>query len=250
MDPLTQVIELLRPKALLWKHIEGHDDWAIRFPQESGVVFGFITAGSCYLEMQGIEPTLLCAGDYLLLAAPPSWVLRSGNAAVPVDFEMAHADQHRSITAVGDGMGPDICRITGGHFVFETANGDLLAGLLSPVVHFRSSAGATCRLRLALRELHADVRRDWTVRALASCAGISRSVFAERFNRIVGVTPIDYLLNWRMALAKDALQFSNRPLADIALAIGYQSANAFSTAFSRVVGSSPAKYSARRSRLR
>jgi AraC-like DNA-binding protein len=98
----------------------------------------------------------------------------------------------------------------------------------------------------ALRAMHGDVRRCWTVAQLASVAGISRSVFADRFSRVVGMSPMHYLLHWRMALAKDALRAGTSPLAQVAFACGYQSVSAFSTAFSRIVGCSPAKYATAR----
>jgi AraC-like DNA-binding protein len=71
-------------------------------------------------------------------------------------------------------------------------------------------------------------------------------VLAERFTRIVGLPPIDYLLRWRMALAKDALRGGELRLAQVAFACGYQSASAFSTAFTRTVGCSPGRYAAGR----
>ena len=98
----------------------------------------------------------------------------------------------------------------------------------------------------ALRALHADITRQWTVQQLADVAGSSRSAFAERFNRIVGMPPIDYLTHWRMALAKDALRSGAGRLSELAFACGYQSASAFSTTFSRVVGCSPARDAAER----
>jgi AraC-like DNA-binding protein len=98
----------------------------------------------------------------------------------------------------------------------------------------------------ALRALHADITRQWTVRQLADIAGSSRSVFAERSHRIVGMPPIDYLTHWRIALAKDALRSGAGRLDEVAFACGYQSASAFSTAFNRVVGCSPARYAAER----
>jgi AraC-like DNA-binding protein len=112
-------------------------------------------------------------------------------------------------------------------------------------VHSGLLAGLADRhLAAALRALHADSRRSWTVAELASAAGISRSVFAERFSRIVGMPPIDYIRHWRMALAKDALRSGASRLAEVAFECGYESVSAFSTAFSRTVGCSPAKYAA------
>jgi AraC-like DNA-binding protein len=80
---------------------------------------------------------------------------------------------------------------------------------------------------------------------LTDVAGTSRSEFAECFNRIVGMPPMDYLMRWRMAPAKDALR-SGDGRAEIVFASGYQSASAFSTAFSRVTGCSPTRYATER----
>ena len=92
---------------------------------------------------------------------------------------------------------------------------------------------ADARLAPALRELHGQVERSWTVTQLARAAALSRSAFFERFTRTVGVPPMEYLLAWRMALAKDLLTRGELALAEIAERIGYGSASSFSTAFSR-----------------
>jgi AraC-like DNA-binding protein len=98
------------------------------------------------------------------------------------------------------------------------------------------------QLARAIGEIHADVRRGWTIAELAQRAGMSRSAFARRFSQAVGLAPVEYLLRWRMALAKDALRHSRGSLEDIAEQIGYQSASAFSTAFSQRVGCPPREY--------
>lgn len=94
----------------------------------------------------------------------------------------------------------------------------------------------------AIQAMHADVSHRWTVAALASHAGMSRSSFAARFAATVGLSPIDYLLRWRMALAKDALRSGRMKLAKVAELIGYESVNAFSTAFTRTVGRPPSSF--------
>jgi AraC-like DNA-binding protein len=71
---------------------------------------------------------------------------------------------------------------------------------------------------------------------------MSRSAFASRFVQLVGVPPIEYLANWRMALAKSALASSEVPMTDIAEIAGYRSVSAFSTAFKRETGLSPTLY--------
>jgi AraC-like DNA-binding protein len=101
---------------------------------------------------------------------------------------------------------------------------------------------ADANLANALRCIHADVARDWTVGELARHAGLSRSAFSDRFTHKVGTPPMEYLIQWRMALAKDMLQREPMPLEEVAAAIGYESASAFSTAFRRRVGRPPSQF--------
>jgi len=96
----------------------------------------------------------------------------------------------------------------------------------------------------ALRAMHADVARRWTVEALAARAGMSRSSFAARFASVVGLPPIDYLLDWRMALAKCHLRGDNGTLSQIAELVGYSSVSAFSAAFTKRVGCPPSIFAA------
>ena len=98
------------------------------------------------------------------------------------------------------------------------------------------------RLGVAIRRMHESPRRVWTVAQLAREAALSRSAFFERFSRAVGVAPMEYLLAWRMALAKNMLRQNEGGVAEIAGRVGYGSASAFSVAFTRHVGLPPARY--------
>jgi AraC-like DNA-binding protein len=98
------------------------------------------------------------------------------------------------------------------------------------------------RLAIAMREMHADPARSWTVAALAKKAALSRSAFFERFTRAVGMAPMEYLMAWRMALAKDLLRREGVALEEVAGRVGYSSASTFSTAFSRHVGQPPGRF--------
>ncbi|HEX7890786.1 MAG TPA: AraC family transcriptional regulator [Ramlibacter sp.] len=100
---------------------------------------------------------------------------------------------------------------------------------------------ADARVAAALRLMHRDPSRSWTVEELAGKAALSRSAFFDRFSRAVGMPPMEYLLAWRMALAKDLLR-RDVALADVAERVGYGSASTFSTAFSRHVGRPPGRY--------
>jgi AraC-like DNA-binding protein len=98
------------------------------------------------------------------------------------------------------------------------------------------------RLAAAIRRMHEAPTRAWTVAQLAKEAALSRSAFFERFRRAVGVTPMEYLLSWRMALAKRLLRRNEVGIADVAERVGYSSASTFSVAFTRFVGMPPTRY--------
>lgn len=93
-----------------------------------------------------------------------------------------------------------------------------------------------------LTSLHGDPARRWSVDELARLANLSRSAFASRFKDIVGVAPMEYLTRWRMLLAGDRLQHSADTVATVAFSLGYESESAFSTAFKRVMSTSPRAY--------
>jgi len=98
------------------------------------------------------------------------------------------------------------------------------------------------RLAIAIRQMHERPARPWTVAQLAKETALSRSAFFERFRREVGVAPMEYLLAWRMALAKDLLRRNENGVAVVAERVGYSSASTFSVAFARHVGLPPARY--------
>lgn len=123
-----------------------------------------------------------------------------------------------------------------------TPGGDAPAGLLRGL--------ADPRLAASLREMHRDPARTWTVEQLARTATLSRSAYFQRFTRAVGLPPMEYLLAWRMALAKDLLSRQRMVMEHVAERVGYSSASTFSTAFTRHVGRPPKAYARERMRVR
>jgi len=98
------------------------------------------------------------------------------------------------------------------------------------------------RMAAAITAMHNDPGRRWTLQLLAECAGMSRTVFTIKFKETVGQSPMEYLTRWRMLLAGERLTNSSASIAVVAHTLGYESESAFSTAFKRVMGSSPRQY--------
>jgi transcriptional regulator GlxA family with amidase domain len=103
---------------------------------------------------------------------------------------------------------------------------------------------ADAHIAPAIRQMHGQLARSWTVAQLARTAAVSRSAFFERFIRTVGLAPMEYLLAWRIAVAKDLLRREDMGVGDVAERVGYGTASTFSTAFSRHVGMPPSRYAA------
>ena len=98
----------------------------------------------------------------------------------------------------------------------------------------------------ALRAIHGDVARPWTVAELAAEAGLSRAALARRFGALTGRPPLTYLTWWRMTVAAGLLRGGDAPLAAVARRVGYTSEYAFAHAFKRVLGLPPGVYRARK----
>ncbi|HWV10541.1 MAG TPA: AraC family transcriptional regulator [Pseudomonas sp.] len=105
----------------------------------------------------------------------------------------------------------------------------MMAGLADP------------RIARAMTLMHDQPANNWTVAELASAANMSRASFAAQFHTVVGSTPADYLVGWRVSLAQKRLR-EGRPIALIADEVGYESGSALARAFRRKVGASPREW--------
>lgn len=94
----------------------------------------------------------------------------------------------------------------------------------------------------ALALMHHQPGAAWSADKLASEVALSRSAFVERFTSLVGMPPIRYLTLWRLESAKLKLRESRKSIAELAYAAGYESSEAFSRAFKREFGASPAQW--------
>lgn len=97
------------------------------------------------------------------------------------------------------------------------------------------------RLGAAIEVMHKHPETSWTLEELAQAAGMSRARFAVHFRQMVGMTPFDYLTNWRLGIAQTMLRKGNS-LKLIAPAVGYANATALSRVFTQRLGVAPSEW--------
>lgn len=293
VDPLAEIVTLLRPSAPFSKLVSGAGQWRVRRTDYNRPFFCVILEGSCLLAVDGQEQVVLNSGDFVLIPSAENFTMSGLEPAGPVSTDPSMASRLNGEIRHGTQEGPPDVRARVGYCVFGSPDAALLVSLLPKLIHvrdetrlaaivdlvgdesrtlrpardvimerllevllieaLRSTAGTAVspgllrgladeRLTLAIHAMHKAPTRRWTVAELAKQAGLSRSSFFERFQRTVGVAPMEYLLGWRMALAKNMLRRREGGVGDIAERVGYGSASAFSVAFTRHVGLAPTLY--------
>jgi transcriptional regulator GlxA family with amidase domain len=188
------------------------------------------------------EPDVRLLGGYFVFDSPDADLLVS---LLPPLMHMRGVERLATLVRlVGEEA---VQRASGRDFILSRLVEVLLVEALRAAQSESASPGllrglGDARLAAAFRQMHGDPAQPWTVAELAREAALSRSAFFDRFTRVVGVPPMEYLLGWRMALAKDLLRNQRVALAEVAERVGYGSASTFSTAFSRHVGQAPGRY--------
>lgn len=298
MDPLSEVLSLLKTRSYVSSGFEAGGDWSLHFQLDRDIIKCYaVEAGGCWLAVDGID-------DALWLEAGDCFVLPSGRPfRLTNDLELSPEDSKTAFPPVEPG---GVVRVNGGgdlllvgsRFTVSGRHAKLLLGMMPPIVHIRNHVDqealrwCVARMREELRQaqpggsliaqhlahmmliqglrlhlnedvhqtgwfaalrdrqvcaaisaMHGDPARRWTLQDLATEAGMSRSVFAQRFKDTAGETPMDYLTRWRMLLAGERLENTDERLSVIAPAVGYESESAFATAFKRVMGCTPRDYS-------
>lgn len=104
------------------------------------------------------------------------------------------------------------------------------------------------RIANTLKAIHERPMQRWSIAALASIAGMSRSSFCDRFTSLVGRSPLRYHNEYRLTLARDLLAKGSARVGEVGLSIGYESEAAFSRAYKSLFGHSPRTESRRRDR--
>lgn len=148
-------------------------------------------------------------------------------------------------------------KMIGSELGHDKMGGDLIALKLSEIIFTQAIryyiendgksqtglAGFTdSNIRAALIALHERPGDAWSVDDMAKIAGMSRTAFSNRFNELIGNTPLNYLMDWRMLIARQMLIDTEYPIIDIAMKAGYQSEAAFGRIFKRYFDMPPAGF--------
>ena len=296
IDPLSDVLTLLRPQSAISIGIDLAGDWAFHFSGHESIKFNAVTRGLCWVNVAGGAWHRIEQNGCFLLTQGLPFTLASDPTVPPMDASALYQDVTGPIATWNEGG--DMYLI-GGCFIFAERDSAALLGALPPIIavdarsphasvlqwalaqlaveldqhrpggalmsdhlahfmlvhilrlHLETAderhpswlhALADRQISSALTAIHGDPARAWALADLAAQAGMSRSVFAERFRAGVGLSAMDYLTRWRMLLARDRLRHTADSIASIALSVGYQSEAAFSTAFKRANHGSPRQF--------
>ncbi len=178
------------------------------------------------------------AGGWLLEMLPPLIHMRPDGAVMTAFIDGTLRLLDSEVERRGTGSSAVVARLTD-LLVLHALRGEMESGG-TPVGWL--AAVQDERIGRALARMHESPGADWSVTKLAALAGMSRTRFFERFTSLVGEPPKQYLARWRATAAADLIRRENVSIAEAADAVGYRSEQAFTSAFRRHLGVSPAAF--------
>jgi AraC-like DNA-binding protein len=150
MDPFSDLVGLLRPRATLWGRIQGTGRWGISFRKRNDLLFCRVEAGECQLTRLYTAPCHLKTGDFALIRTSSPFSVTSDPELEPEDSEAMVASTGSTELVLGETAGPRVV-LRCGRFVFDTANEALLWSLLPSHIHVRADQKTSWRVRSLLK---------------------------------------------------------------------------------------------------
>ncbi|WP_395373738.1 AraC family transcriptional regulator [Marinicella sp. W31] len=278
MDTISQILKSLHFAANIYLHSEFCSPWSAESDNPGMSSFHVIAYGNCSLRIPGRDEIQLNAGDLIFFPRNISHEIANPRNDAEIsttlicgrlDFQKAN---HPILTAL-----PDVIHIQAHamtaypwlqslfqHIVNEAESGiegrQMILDRLSEILFIyivryyllamaetaEQTSGLLAGLNhpqicKSLQAIHLDLGKPWTVASLAELAGMSRAAFADKFNQLIGQTPLQYLTLWRMQSAHQALSMTDQSILEIALDHGYQSEAAFNKAFKKMFAMTPGK---------
>jgi AraC-like DNA-binding protein len=168
-------------------------------------------------------------------------------AAMPELLVLRHGEHdHEALSAVLDLMAAELSADRPGSDAIRARLADAAISMIvrnwAETAHDRPAwlkPDADPRILKAVQAIHAKPAKNWTIPALAVLAGMSRTLFIERFTSLMGMPPGRYVMKMREVIANHLLRDSALNLAQIAQRLGYSDATAFSRAYRNWTGTAP-----------
>lgn len=155
MDPLSDIVSLLRPRAALSKPITARGAWGVRYAAYGQPGFAIVLAGQCWLAVDGADSVRLERGDFVLLPSTPAFALFSRHAVDCVSVQPSDkAVRH------GEADGEPDFEMLGGAFQIEPVNAPLLLALLPGMIHIRQADGGTGRISGIVHQIMDECAND------------------------------------------------------------------------------------------
>lgn len=244
MDPVTDIIALLRPHAVFSKPITGRGEWGVRYPAYKEPGFAIVLRGQCWLSVDGQAPIRQERGDFVLFPASPAFTLRSHPEAECVPGVPALGGVRH-----GEPAGEPDFEMLGGAFRLDPVNAPLVLALLPEIVHIRGRDGETRRLAQLIGLIMEECAADWPARDMV-LQRLLDAMLVECLRRpgmSHGAPPTGLLAGMqdpalaRVLSALHADVGGGWTVAEMAKLAG-MSRSAFSARFSQVLGCAPMEY--------
>ena len=156
MDPLSDVLSLLKPRSYSAGGFDVGGDLSIQFPRHEGIKCYAVVSGECWLAVEGVaDAVLLKTGDCFLLPSGRPFRLASDLSLTPIDARTIFANKRNGSVHSFNGGGD--CFIAGGHFAFAGSHASILLGVLPPIVHLRKESDKAA-MRWSLERMMRELR--------------------------------------------------------------------------------------------
>ena len=247
MDPLSEVLSLLKPRSYASGGLDAGGAWGIQYPRYDGIKCYAVVSGECWLSVEGIAaPVRLQTGDGFLLPGGRPFRLASDLTVPPTDARTLYATPLKGGVVACNGGGG--CLIVGGHFAFDGAHADVLLGVLPPVVHLRDESDRAA-LRWSLERMRQELR-DEQPGGLLIAQQLAYVLLVQALRQYLaegvrgGVGWLFALADPQLRAAIDAMHGAPAhrwTLAELARCAG-MSRSIFALKFKQRVGASPMEY--------
>lgn len=248
MDPLSNVLLLLKPRNYLSAGLEAGGSWAIQFPdQQRGIKCGAVVSGQCWLSVEGVPDSIhLTAGDSFLLPSGKPFRLASDMAVAPVEGARIFSAPCKPGITTFNGGGDFF--LVSSRFSLEGNPADMLLQLLPPIVHIRDESGQAA-LRWPVERMMNELRDPQPggfliVQHLAQMMLVQALRLHLATGPKAGVGWLFALADKQMSVAINALHDDPAhrwTLQELATRVG-MSRSSFALKFKETVGTSPMDY--------